>query len=93
MRRGFIFTVDAVYALVLALLLVNIYIINSAATPPAKTGIDHELLAKDKALTAFYRGAELGGMREGLAGDYYCYPVVREKTGKRVAEKQCEGRP
>ena len=90
--KGFAFTVDAMYALVLIALLLNLYIIQSERTGPNQGFGERALLARDKALTAFYLGAELGG--KAKAGDEYaCHSVVRKKAGEWKTESQCEGLP
>ncbi len=92
MKKGFVFTVDALYALAQVLLLVELYIINAGAGP-VNAGLDAQTaLAKDKALTAFYQGAPLAG-EVSAAQEYACYPVVRWVDGAPHAEKQCEARP
>ena len=92
-QKGFVFTVDALYALALVFLLANLYIINSAGAGPLDSAwAEKAVLAKDKALTAFYRGQPLQGNEAAVAkaADYYCHKIVRDKAGSPAVERQCE---
>lgn len=92
--KGFAFTVDAMYALVLIALLLNLYIIHSERAGPSQGFGEKALLTRDKALTAFYRGAELDGKNKAQAGgEYACHSVVRKKAEEWKTESQCEGLP
>lgn len=92
--KGFAFTVDAMYALVLIALLLNLYIIQSGRASSSQGFEEKALLARDKALTAFYRGVALGGEDQAQAGsEYACHAMIRKKAGEWKTESRCEGLP
>ncbi len=93
MKRGLLFTVDAAYALVLVLLLTNLYIMATGQDllRQGTEGQEQALLARDKAITGFYLGLSPQG--EKGAANYACYSVVENTAQGLRVKPSCEDWP